>query len=66
MAPTPLEELRRHVERVQATIEDPAERERALALVERELTDLLGTVRTYRNDTALQQEAQTGEQDSSP
>ena len=54
MAPTPLAEVRRHVERVQSTFTDPAEKDRALSVVERELNDLIGVVRTYRNDARLQ------------
>lgn len=55
MTPTPLHDLRAHIERVQA-LADPAERERALAVIERELRDLLGSVQTFRGDTRLQLE----------
>jgi hypothetical protein len=53
MTPPQLSNLRNYVERVQSSIDDPAERERALAIVERELTDMLGAVQTYRADNRL-------------
>lgn len=61
--PKPLEDLRRHVEQTQAQYEDPAERDRALGVIERELTDTLGIVRTYRNEAQMQRGADT-ERDS--
>ena len=64
MTPRPLEDLRRHVERTQAGIEDPAERDRALAVVERDMRDLLGLVTTYRNDARLQTEGAEPEHSS--
>jgi hypothetical protein len=63
MAPKPLEDLRRYVEQTQSQLEDPAERERALGVIERELNDTLGRVRTYRNEAQLQRGADT-ERDS--
>lgn len=60
MTPTPLRDARSYVEQVQSSLPDPAERDRALAVCERELDDLLGTVRTYRNDAKLQQEGDAG------
>lgn len=57
MAPKPLDDLRAYVEQVQSEHEDPGERDRALGVVEGGLTDLLGTVRSYRNDAQLQQGA---------
>jgi hypothetical protein len=57
VTPTPLLQLREHVERTQA-VPDPAERDRALAVVEQELNTMLGMVRTYRNDTKLQLDQQ--------
>lgn len=56
MAPTPLKELKAHVERTQASVSDPAERIRALAVVKQGLEDLLGTVATYIRDAQLEQE----------
>ena len=53
MAPPELQALDRYIERVQSTMTDPAERDRALAVVERDLTDALGKVQTYRNDSQL-------------
>lgn len=55
MTPTPLHDLRAHIERVQA-LPDPAERGRALAVIETELRDLLGSVQTFQGDTRLQLE----------
>jgi len=60
MAPQVLKDLRAHVERTQATLTDPAERDRALSVLERDLTDTLGVIRTYRNDTRLQLEGRDG------
>ena len=52
----PTAELRRRVERAKSDYPDPAERDRALASLEENVTDLLGTIRTYRGDARLQQE----------
>jgi hypothetical protein len=54
MTPTPVKDLRKHVERVQASITDPAERLRALEVVKRDVQDILGVVVTYENDARLQ------------
>lgn len=53
MAPPEIAALLAYIERTQSQITDPAERERALAVVEQELTDALGRVQTYRNDNRL-------------
>lgn len=60
MGPAALSELRSYVEQQQATLSDPAERDRALGVVEKELTDLLGLVRTYRNDSQLAAQGANG------
>lgn len=65
MTPTPVKDLRDYVERVQSSYPDPAERDRALAKVEQDVSDILGTVGTYRNDTRLQMEARAGNQSGS-
>lgn len=54
MAPRPLQDLDDLVERTQSQLLDPAERDRALAALERGTNDTLGKIRTYRNDTRLQ------------
>lgn len=54
MAPKPLDDLRAYVEQVQSEHEHPGERDRALAVVEGGVTDLLGAVKGYRNDAQLQ------------
>lgn len=56
MDPDPTAALRKQIERVKAEHEDPAERDQALAVIETDLNDLLGRVRTYRSDARLQQE----------
>lgn len=61
MAPKPLEDLRRHIESTQSQYDDPAERDRALGVIETELNGMLGQVRTYRNDTQLQREGEDTE-----
>lgn len=66
MAPQPIQDLRDYVEQVQATLTDPAERDRALAVVERELEDTLGVVSGYRNDAKLEQEGSAGSSDDDP
>jgi hypothetical protein len=62
MTPQPLQDVRRHIESANA-LRDPAERDRALAVVDRSLQDLLGLVGTYRADTRLQMEASPGSGD---
>lgn len=54
MAPTPIKDLREHVDRVQSMYPDPAERLRALEVLKRDLTDILGMIGTYENDARLQ------------
>lgn len=63
MTPKPLTDLRRHIEQTQAEYEDPAERDRALGVIEGELTDLLGITRTYRNDAQRQTQGANAERD---
>lgn len=60
MAPEPVTNLRRYVEQVQSSITDPAERTRALNVVQRELEDTLGVVASYINDAQLEQEGSAG------
>lgn len=54
MTPEPVKDLRKHVERVQASLTDPAERLRALEVVHRDVQDILGVVTTYMGDARLQ------------
>lgn len=42
------------IERTQATLTDPAERDRALADLEASLQQMLGAVSTYRGDAQAQ------------
>ena len=51
--PTPLQAVRLFVEQ-QNTLPDPAERDRALRIIEDELDDLLSVVASYRGDTQIQ------------
>lgn len=46
--------LRDLVEQQQATLTDPAERDRALAALENSLYTILAAVRTYRGDAQIQ------------
>ena len=48
------------------TIADPAERDRAMAVIERDLKTMLTAVVTYRGDAQLQLEARGGEQQQPP
>ena len=46
--------LRDLVEQQQATLTDPAERDRAMASIEQSLYSILAAVRTYRGDAQVQ------------
>lgn len=51
--------LRQEIERVKSN-SDPTERDLLLTNLEENLNDLLGRVRTYRNDAKLQEGASDG------
>lgn len=57
--------LRDRIEQM-TTIADPAERDRAMAVIERDLKTMLTAVVTYRGDAQLQLEARGGEQQQPP
>lgn len=46
--------LRNLIEQQQATLTDPAERDRSMAEIERSLYSMLAAVRTYRGDAQVQ------------
>jgi len=54
--PKLLDDLNNYVEETQTLYTDPAERDRALGVLETGLTTVLGKVRTYRNNAQLQTE----------
>ena len=63
MALPKIHELREFVEQQQASLTDPAERDRVLETIEHEMTGVLAAVRTYRGDAQMQMR---GSSDSSP
>lgn len=56
--------LRNLIEQQQATLTDPAERDRAMADIENDLYSMLAAVRTYRGDAQVQMRGGNGQ--SSP
>lgn len=56
-----IQALRDFIEQQQATLTDPAERDRAMADIETNLYSMLAAVRTYRGDAQVQMRGGDGQ-----